>query len=74
MRVLAAAIGGMLLGALCGWLLGWLFASLVPDEEGMGALVLPPFCALLGGTVGLIVGGGLAARRLRDPPQGEEST
>jgi hypothetical protein len=64
-RVWAGAIGGTVLGAALGWFLPALFV-----EHALAALAAQALGLGVGATLGLILGGGLAARAVdrRAPP------
>jgi hypothetical protein len=74
MRILLGAVGGTLLGAAVGSSLGWLLSLIIPkDEYGLMPVLLPFIGACFGATLGLIVGGGFAAKSTSKPRGGENT-
>jgi hypothetical protein len=73
MKTLAGAVGAAIVGAALGWFLPALVWSRPHEFEALGVLVLQVFCAGLGAVVGLIVGGGVAAKYWASTGQGFSS-
>ena len=67
MRVWMGAINGTILGAVAGGILAYCLVSLLKGPTANASVFASLVGLLAGGTLGLIVGGGLAAQKTEEP-------